>query len=182
MQLQSDEIEKRRLVLKLFKTTGERVRWCGTIEQVTATEVHNSIGSKRSLLTMVVMLPRNQTVTYIQQNHRTFRIPSLFTFCYYDERRMWHLTLKRRWISIGADFDVECEGKPIGLLDGRLFSFGSDSYVELDAHDLTSRTAFVDLITLFSATTGLPSRHATQREAARRGDARGQVSLPRDRG
>ncbi|MCG8650189.1 MAG: hypothetical protein MI861_10160, partial [Pirellulales bacterium] len=137
MQMQSGEIEKRRLVLKLFKTTGTRVRWCGTIEQVTTTEIHNSIGSKRNLLTLVVMLPRNQFVTYIQQNHRTFRIPSIFTFGFYDEDRMWHLTLKRRWISIGADYDVEVDGQNIGELDGRLFSFGSDSYIDLDDHLLS---------------------------------------------
>jgi hypothetical protein len=103
---------------------------------------------------MVVMLPRNQFVTHVQQNHRTFRIPSVFTFGYYDGQRMWHLLLKRRWIAIGADFDVEANGIPIGELDGRLFSFGSDSYVDLDAHELTADTQFVDLVTLFTATTG----------------------------
>lgn len=154
MSMQSGDIEKRRLVLKLFKTSTERVRWCGTIEQVTTTEVHNSIGSKRSLLTMVVMLPRTDHVTYIQQNHRTFRIPSLFTFGFYDGCRMWHLTLKRRWVSIGADYTVEADGQRIGDLDGRLFSFGSDSYMDLDAHELAENSRFVDLMTLFTASTG----------------------------
>lgn len=154
MKMQSGEIEKRRLVLKLFKTTTERVRWCGTIEQVTTTEIHNSIGSNRSLLTMVVMLPRTELVTYVQQNHRTFRIPSVFTFGFYDDKRMWNLTLKRRWISIGADFDIEADGASIGELDGRLFSFGSDSYIELDPHELAENTRFVDLITLFTASSG----------------------------
>jgi hypothetical protein len=32
MQMQCDEIHTRRLVLKLFRTTGDRVRWAGTIE------------------------------------------------------------------------------------------------------------------------------------------------------
>jgi hypothetical protein len=154
MNMASGDIEKRRLVLKLFKTSTERVRWCGTIEQITTTEVHNSIGSNRSLLTMVVMLPRTELVTYVQQNHRTFRIPSVFTFGFYDGDRMWNLTLKRRWISIGADFDVEADGEPIGDLDGRLFSFGADSYINLDAHELAENTRFVDLMTLFTASTG----------------------------
>ncbi|MGI9471388.1 MAG: hypothetical protein ACR2NZ_07655 [Rubripirellula sp.] len=154
MKLQSSEIEKRRLVLKLFKTDTERVRWCGTIEQVTTTEIHNSIGSKRSLLTMVVMLPRVDMVTYIQQNHRTFRIPSIFTFGFYNDQRMWNLTFKRRWFSIGADFDVEADGKTMGELDGRLFSFGSDSYIDLEPHELNDNTRFVDLVTLFTASVG----------------------------
>ena len=105
MRMHTGEIEKRRLVLKLFKNTAKRIRWCGTIEQVTATEVHNSIGSKRRLLTMVVMLPNRNFVTYIQQNHRTFRVPPIFTFCFYDDGRMWHVTIKQRWFSVGADFD-----------------------------------------------------------------------------
>ena len=114
MNMQSGDIEKRRLVMKLFKTTGARVRWCGTIEQVTTTEIHNSIGSNRNLLTMVVMLPGNEFVTYIQQNHRTFRVPSVFTFGFYDGDRMWHLALKRRWVSVGADFAIQCDGQSIG--------------------------------------------------------------------
>ena len=154
MKMQSGDIERRRLVLKLFKTTTERMQWCGTIEQITTTEIHNSIGSNRSLLTMVVMLPRTEMVTYVQQNHRTFRIPSVFTFAFYDGQRMWNLTVKRRWISIGADFDVEADGESIGDLDGRLFSFGADSYINLDAHELTENSRFVNLMTLFTASTG----------------------------
>lgn len=154
MQVESGEIEKRRLVLKLFKTSTDRVQWCGTIEQVTTTEVHNSIGSKRSLLTMVVMLPRTDCVTYIQQNHRTFRIPSVFTFGFHDQGRMRHVMLKRRWVSIGADFDIEVDGEPAGEIDGRLFSFGADSYLDLDASELSENTRFVDLMTLFTASVG----------------------------
>ena len=154
MKVESGDIEKRRLVLKLFKTSTERVRWCGTIEQITTTEIHNSIGSKRNLVTMAVMLPHMEHVTYIQQNHRTFRIPSVFTFGFYDGCRMWHLSLSRRWISIGADYDLEADGESIGELDGRLFSLGSDSYIDLDGHPLSGNSRFVDLITLFTATTG----------------------------
>ena len=67
---------------------------------------------------------------------------------------MWNLTLKRRWVSIGADFDIEADGQSIGELDGRLFSFGSDSYIDLEAHELAENTRFVDLMTLFTASVG----------------------------
>ncbi len=154
MKLHSEEIEKRRLVLKLFKSTGKRTRWCGTIEEMTTTEIHNSIGSRRSLLTMAVMLPGHDAVTFIQQNHRTFRQPSIFTFAFYDERTMWHVSLKRRWISLGADFDVAANGQSLGVLDGRLIGFGSDSYVNLNGHELSGDTQFVDLMTLFTASVG----------------------------
>ncbi len=169
MQMQSSDIETRRLVLKIFKTTGERVRWVGTIEEITTTEVHNSIGSKRTLLTLAVMLPRNKFVTQVQQNHRTFRIPSLFTFCYYDDDRMWNLMLRRQWFSIGADFDIEADGETIGEIDGRLFSFGSDSYVDIDPHPLTENTQFVDLLTLFACSVGY--HKAMRRSVNRRVEA-----------
>jgi hypothetical protein len=159
------DVEKRRMVLKLFKTSTERVRWCGTIEQITTTEVHNTIGSKRSLLTFAVILPRMSMVTQIQQNHRTFRIPSIFTFGFYHNHRMWNLSLKRHWVSIGADYDLAVDGTPLGEIDGRLCSFGSDSYVDIESHELSSCTQFVDMITLFAASVGY---HKAMRRSLRR--------------
>lgn len=172
MQMESGEIERRRLVLKLFKNTGARTRWCGTIEEVTTTEVHNSIGSKRSLLTLVVMLPRTEMVTYVQQNHRTFRIPSLFTFGFFDDQRMWNLTLKRHWLSWGADFDIEADGEELGMVDGKMISFGSDSHLRLQPHALTEDTQFVDLLTLFTASVGY---HRAMRKSVERRVAAAQA-------
>jgi len=169
------DIENRRVVLKLFKTTGTRVRWCGTIEEVTATEVTNSMGSKRSLVTLVVMLPRMEFVTYIQQNHRTFRIPSVFTFGFFDNDQMWNLTLKRKWFSFGADYDIAVNGKPIGEIDGKLIGFGSNSYLDIENHPLAKSTQFVDLMTLFTASIGYHKkmRRSIKRRvaASNRGDS-----------
>jgi len=75
-----DEIEHRRLVIKMFKSTGERIRWAGTIEEITTREVHNSIGSRRAVLSLAALLPGHEYLVMVQQNHRTFRIPSIFTF------------------------------------------------------------------------------------------------------
>lgn len=154
MQLQSDDIEKRRLVLKLFKTSGKRTNWCGTIEEVTTTEIHNSLGCKKSLLTFAVMLQSTEFVTTIQENHRLGRVPSIFSFCYFYKDQIYHIVLRRRWFAIGADFDVICEGNSIGLIDGRLFGFGSDSYVNLSEHPLSASTQFIDLLTLFASSVG----------------------------
>ena len=165
MKMGSGEIEKRRLVMKLFKTNTQRVQWCGTIEQITTTEVHNSMGTGKSLLTMCVMLPRTECVTWIQQNHRTFRIPSLFTFAFHDDGAMHHLVLKRKWVSIGADFDVELGGQNIGEIDGRLLSFGADSYLEIDPCCLSEDRRFIDLMTLFTASIGY---HKAMRRSVKR--------------
>ncbi len=166
MNLQSNEIEKRRLVLKLFKTNTQRTRWCGTLEETTVNEIHNSIGSKRSLLSFAAVLPRREFVTQIQQNHRTFRVPSLFTMGYVEDQQIWHLTLRRHWVSLGSDFTVEADGQPIGKVDGKLLSFGSDSYVRLQPHELAGNTQFVDMLTLFAASVGYHS--AMRRSVARR--------------
>jgi len=171
MQMQSDEIHTRRLVLKLFRTTGDRVRWAGTIEEITATEVHNSIGTKKTLLTLACMLPRHELVTYVQQNHRTFRIPSLFSFCWHDGDQMWNLLLRRYWLSIGADFEIEADGEGIGEVDGKLFSFGSDSHLVFDPHPLTQQVQFLDLMTLFAASVGY---HRAMRRSV---DCRVQAAL-----
>lgn len=169
MQMQSGDIQSRRLVLKLFRTTADRVRWVGTIEELTATEVHNSIGSGKSLLTMASVLSRNDHVTYLQQNHRTFRIPSIFSFCYHDGDRMWNLLMRRHWFSVGANFEIEADGEPIGEIDGKLFSFGSDSHLVLDPHPLAQQSKFVNLVTLFAASIGY--HRAMRRSVSQRVDA-----------
>lgn len=158
MQIAEHELESQRLVLKLFKTTGTRVRWCGTIEQMTTTEVHNSMGSRRSLLSSAVMFPQSNFVTPVQQNHRTFRLPAIFTLGYYHQQRMWHLVIRQRWFSLGFDFDLVVDGQRLGKLDGRLLTCGHDSTIKLKEHPLSSCTEFVDLLTLFTATVGYHRR------------------------
>ncbi|MGB0597896.1 MAG: hypothetical protein ACPGLY_14510 [Rubripirellula sp.] len=169
MNTQAGDIEARRMVLKLFKTTSNRVRWCGTIEQVTTTEIQHSIGSNRALLSMAVMLPRTQIVTHVQQNHRTWRIPAVFSAGFYHDERMWHLILRRRWLSLGADFDIEIDGEQIGDVDGRVVSFGSDSFINLGNHLLAGNTHFMNLLTLFTASVGY--HKAMRRSVRQRVDA-----------
>jgi hypothetical protein len=62
---------------------------------------------------MAVILPGYEYLVNVQQNHRTFRIPSIFTFCFHDDDqdRVWYINIKRKWVSIGADFVVESGGK-----------------------------------------------------------------------
>ena len=126
MSMKVSDIEHRRLVMKMFKSTGERIRWAGTIEEITTREVHNSIGSRRAVLSLAVLLPGYEYLVMVQQNHRTFRIPSIFTFGFYDEDqdRMRYVGIKRKWFSFGADFVIESEGRTIGAIDGQLIGFG----------------------------------------------------------
>ena len=154
MQMEPGDIEKRRLVLKLFKTTTKRSRWCGTIEEITTSEIHNSMGSNRQLVSLVAMLPGVKLVTHIQQNHVTCRWPAVFSACYFDDERMWHLVMRQRWISAGPDFDIFVNGELVGIQDSKVIGFGSDSYLDLESHELVEDNSFVDLMTLFAASVG----------------------------
>lgn len=164
-QLEESDIESRRLVLKLFKNTGQTTRWCGTLEEMTTSEVHNSLGSRRNLITLLAILPGSQHVVTIQENHRTFRFPALFTFSFYDGQKMWYVRLQQRWVSLGPDFDVYIDGTWIGILDSQLFCFGSDGYLDLSDHELLNDTEFVDLLTLFMSSVGY---HRSIRRTIRR--------------
>lgn len=168
MRLSINEIEKRRLVLKLFQTTSERLRWTGTVEQLTTREIHNTIGSIRRLLTLAVLLPGYEYLTEIQQNHRTFRIPSLYTFCFHDERlkRPWYVCIKRKWISWGADFDIVTEGRKIGLIDGKLIGLGYNAFITVYEPALAANGDFMDLLTLFASSVGY--HRAMRRDIKRR--------------
>lgn len=168
MQLTADDIEKQRLILKLFRTTGQRLDWQGTIEELSTTEIHNSIGSRSPLLSFAVILDGHELVTNIHQNHRTFRIPSIFTFCFIDRKndRVWYVAIKRKWFSIGADFIIETEGRRIGNINGALIGLGYNAYVDITEPELAANRDFLDLITLFTVTVGY--QKAARRSLKRR--------------
>jgi hypothetical protein len=148
--------DHRRLVMKMFKSTGKRIRWTGTVEEITTREVHNSMGSRRAVLSLAVLLPGYEYVVMVQQNHRTLRIPSIFTFSFYDEnsKRVSYVTLKRRWFSFGADFIVESGGDRIGYIDGKLIGFGYNAHIYIYEPTLAKNRRFLDLLSLFSASVG----------------------------
>ena len=165
MQLQCDEIEKRRLVLKLFKTTGKRLNWAGTIEQITTQEIQNSIGSRRMLLSFIAILPRSEFVVHVTQNHRTFSFTSVFSLSYYHAGRMWPVCLRQRWGSLVPDYEILVDNERIGFINGVLFAMGSDSYVELYEHPLCHESRFTDVMTLFAASIGY---HKSMRRSVKR--------------
>ena len=167
MQMRASEIENRRLVMKLFNTGSKRIRWGGSIEEVVSREVHNSLGAKRTMLSFASSLDRYEYLTLLQENNRTFRIPSTFSFCYYDDRedRMSYLRLKRKWISFGADYDIVGQSGKIGEIDGDLIGLGYNAHIYVFDERLAGNRQFVDLVTLFAATVGY---QAEMRRSVRR--------------
>jgi hypothetical protein len=113
------------------------------------------------------MLPGYDYIVMVQQNHRTFRIPSIFTFCFFDEDQdqLWHISLKRKWFSFGADFSIESGGRKIGEIDGKLISFGYCAYIQVDEPTLADNRRFIDLLTLFATSVGY---HRAMRRSIKR--------------
>ena len=177
LEIQSDDILHRRLVLKLFRNTSKRLSWAGTIEQVTVNEIQYSIGSKKTLLSFAVILPRHEFIIRLDQNHRTFSLGSVFSLGYYCQERMWPICLRQLWGSIGTDFEVVADGQRIGFIDGVMFALGSDSYVDLYEHELGKDARFADMMTLFAASVGYHKsmRRSTKKrvQACKSGDWRG---------
>lgn len=167
MRMKAKDISHRRLVMKMFRNTGQRIRWVGTIEEITTNEVHNTIGCGRPALSMAVLLPGYEYVVRIQQNHRFWRIPSTFTFSFLDEdeNRIRYIAIKRKWVSFGADFDIISAGKKVGLIDGRLIGFGYNAQIRIDDPELADNRRFLDLITLFTASV---SYHRKMRKSVKR--------------
>lgn len=155
-QMTIGDIEQRRLVLKHFRSTGTRIRWTGTIEELTSWEVANSLAANRPLLSLAVNLAGRDAFTIFQQHSRRVRYPAVYGFCHFDEqsRRMWNITVKRRWISLGADFDVLADGKRIGMIDGNLIGFGYNAYVDIQDPVLGKDGRLMDMLSMFASSVG----------------------------
>lgn len=185
MKLQPDQLEGRRLVMKLFRSN-ERVRWVGSLEEMTTSEVHNSLASHRALLSLTASLEGHKYLTDLQENYRTFRIPSIFSFCYFHmkQERMWYVNIKRKWISVGADFVIEAEGRKIGDIDGALFGLGYNAHIYVYEPELAKETQFLDLLTMFTTSVSYHTamRRAVKRrlKASRQGLTGGQIVEPEE--
>jgi hypothetical protein len=150
------DVDKSRLVIKMFRTTGNRIRWQGTIEELSVREIQNSLGSRRALLAFAVLLADHEHLTLIQENRRLFRIPPCFSFSYYQPSsdRMWYIELDCHWVSLGIDYTIKAQGRRIGKIDGKLVALGADSRIHVQEPTLAEDTQFMDLLSLFAATIG----------------------------
>ena len=168
MNMTPQQIDASRLVLKLFRSTGKRIRWLGTLEELTTREIHCSLGSRRPLVAYAVNLTDYEYMTIVQQNHRTFRWPSLFTCSYVSPKtgKVWYLELKRCWLSVGSDFVIESQGERVAYIDGQLIGFGLNAYVHIYEESLAEDRKFMDLLTLFASSIGF--QKAIRRNIKRR--------------
>ncbi|WP_437185372.1 hypothetical protein SH668x_002475 [Planctomicrobium sp. SH668] len=166
MRLHPSQIEGRRLVMKLFRST-EKLRWVGSIEEMTTTEVHKSLSARKPLLSMSASLDGRSFLSEVQENHKWNRIPAMYSFCYYDpgKDRLWYVNIKRMWFSFGVDFVIEADGQRVGEIDGALFGFGYNAHIHVWDAELGKDTQFLDLITMFAMTV---SYHGAVRKAIRR--------------
>jgi len=177
MRMRPSDLESRRLVLKLFKSTGTRIQWQGSLEEMVTRELHNSLGTNGPVLSFSLSLGGFEFLTSIQENRRWLRIPSIFSFCYHDEERerLWFVEIRRKWVSVGIDFRIIADGRQIGEIDGALIGFGYNAYISIDDPILADDPRFADLLTLFTASVGYQK---TMRAAVRRRMIASRAGLP----
>ena len=159
MTMESTDVDKSRLVIKLFRSTGKNISWKGTLEELSVREVHQSLGSKKALITFAVNLSGYEYLIHIQQCRRFFR-PAVFSFAYIDDKsdQIWYIDLKKYWVSFGIDYHVEAQGVRIGKIDGKLWALGTDSRVKITEPTLVNDQRFLDLVSLFAASIGYHRR------------------------
>ncbi len=155
MAMDNKDVDKARLVLKLFRSTGKNISWKGSLEEMTVREVHQSIGSRKALITFGINLPGYDYMVQVQQCRRFFR-PAVFSFAYLNDKtdEMWYIDVKKYWFSLGIDYHIEVQGRRIGKIDGKLIALGTDSRIHVDEPSLAEDKKFIDLLTLFSASIG----------------------------
>jgi hypothetical protein len=114
-----------------------------------------------------VILPGYDYLVTIEQNLKYFALAPIYSFAYWDEKleKMWYVTIKQRFISIGIDFDVYSEGRKIAFIDGKLIGLGGNSSVKIYDEYLAKNKKFGDILILFTSTVGYlsPIRRAIKK-------------------
>lgn len=160
MNAEEQDVDKSRLVLKMFRTTGNSIRWRGSIEELSASEIHQSLGSRAALASFAVVLAEHEYVTHIHQCRRFLRLPPSYSFAYYQEAsdRIWYIDLLCHWVSLGIDYRITAQGQTIGVIDGHLLALGVNSRIRVNEPALAEDARFMDLLSLFAASIGFHRR------------------------
>ena len=122
----------RRLVIKLFSET---LGWRGSLEMVVGRSLQLSLGAQGvSVPAFSVNLSRHEQIIQLERSaHKWPLFPEKFSFFIQTKDGPEFYTLKRHWISIGADYTVyNAKGRKIGVLDHHIFNLGGAWIVRLD--------------------------------------------------
>lgn len=118
-----EDQEKRKLVIKNFS---EPINWRGTLEELTARSVINTIASGNPSPVFMINLHKFDKLIYMRKVFKTHSINmNIYTFeIVYDDRTdLYHIHKGR--VSLGDDFDVFLNGgKRIAHVDGKVFDIG----------------------------------------------------------
>ncbi|MEQ1843701.1 MAG: hypothetical protein ABL994_25135, partial [Verrucomicrobiales bacterium] len=137
-------------------TTASKIRWQGTIEELTVREIQNSLGARHTLASFACILADYEHLIIIQENHRLLRIPPSYSFSYHQASadRMWYIDLDCHWVSLGIDYTIRAQGRQIGKIDGQFLALGADSRIHVMEPCLAEDHQFMDLLSLFASSIG----------------------------
>lgn len=140
----------RRLVIKLFT---DKLNWRASLDLMLARSLQLSQGAGGvPVPAFSANVARHDQVIQLERSaYKLPFIPEWFSlFVLNDEGEAQFYTIRRKWISIGADYRVHDQcGRKIGKLDGRVVNLGGAWLVELDeAH---AKGPLEHALTLFCA-------------------------------
>lgn len=144
----NEEFE-RRLIIKTFAKSS----WTGTIEELNAMEVKNSVATGKELPAFVCLLGGVSYTVPVQQMKSVYgRTFSLTVET--GKREFEPLRIRERRFTFGSDWDVFSlreEGEKIAFLDGKFMNVGGAWDISFYDSDFAKNKALVESLVLFAS-------------------------------
>jgi hypothetical protein len=150
------DIGKKRLIIKWFNM--ESVGFLGSIEEMVADSITNSIGSDDTIASFRIVLPRYKYVINILKNHtRLPKIGEIFSFCLMDEdkkkkQKKWQVfTFDEKRLTIGSDWEVLLgEDRILAKIDEKKLNIGGKYNVFFYDKEYYNDVNFYRIVLLFT--------------------------------
>lgn len=141
---------KRRLIIKAFNESGN---WEGTIEELNAFELKNSIAVGEPQPAFMGVVSGTKYLTLIEKLHTRWRANYSFQLVNPDESSVGLFTIKADRFSLGSDWYIEdVTGKKVAEVDGKVLDIGGEFEIKIFDEELGKNKVFVNTLKLFAAT------------------------------
>lgn len=141
---------KRRLIIKAFNESGN---WEGTIEELNAFELKNSIAVGEPQPAFMCVVSGTKYLTLIEKLHTRWRANYSFQLVNPDESSVGLFTIKADRFSLGSDWYIEdVTGKKVAEVDGKVLDIGGEFEIKIFDEELGKNKVFVNTLKLFAAT------------------------------
>ena len=141
----------KKIVIKIF---GERMNWRGSLEEISARGIPQSIAANRGLPVFLLNLTGNKHVIYLEKVQKEGSMGKniyAFTLINSKTKEMFPYTIQEDRLSLGSDWDVlDMTEEKIAKIDGAAFNVGGKFTIKLDTKNPFYYTKLKDVILLFA--------------------------------